>query len=88
MSASKLNPAHCTVTRLNDYQAATSADASGRVRVVHDEPSRLFAHALVHGFVASHGAGGHVSLRDRCEFAGSEPTAPTRHLRSVGRPAV
>ena len=88
MSASNLPSAHGTVTRLKDVQAATSADATGRVRVVHDEPARLFAHALVRGFVASHGPGGHVSLRDCSEFAGSEPTTPTRHLRSVDRPTV
>lgn len=88
MSASMPRCTHGTVTRLKDYRAATPAEATGTVRVVHDEPAPLFAHALVPGFVASHGAAGHVSLRARCESGGSESTVPTRHLRSVDRPTV
>ena len=85
MSASEHLSAHGTVTRLKDYRSATPADATGAVRVFHDETAPLFAHALVHGFVASHGAAGQVSLRARYESGGSESTAPVRHLRPVDR---
>lgn len=85
MSAPKSPTTLSTVTCLNDYREVSSAESSGLIHVVHDEPAPLFAPRLAPGFIASHGPAGRLSLREGCESLDHERASGVRHLRSVER---